>query len=173
MPGTRNTPSKMQRRTPAAPPLPEARPLPATEGSASGARRPHPARPAPPPSQRPPPGADSDWPRRRRPRRSPKAALGPSLTISLLWPDVPAPRLSSEPPSPRRGPDVEVESPLSGRGNAEEEVGTAPPPCYRGLQGSNLARRSGPGASQALCRQMLRRRRARGMVARVAPAQAL
>lgn len=156
---------------PSAPPLLQARPLPAAEGSASGARRPHPARPAPPPRQRPQPGADSDWPRRRRPRRSPKAALSPSLTISLLWPGVPAPRLSSEPPSPRRGPDVEAESPPSGRGNAEE-AGMAPPPCYRGSQGSNLAQQSGPAAAQALCRQTLCRRRARGMVAREALAQA-
>ncbi|XP_061255421.1 uncharacterized protein LOC133237408 [Bos javanicus] len=157
---------------PSAPPLLQARPLPAAEGSASGARRPHPARPAPPPRQRPQPGGDSDWPRRRRPRRSPKAALSPSLTISLLWPGVPAPRLSSEPPSPRRGPDVEAESPPSGRGNAEKEAGMAPPPCYRGSQGSNLAQRSGPAAAQALCRQTLCRRRARGMVARLALAQA-
>lgn len=48
----------------------------------------------------------------------------------------------------------------------------APPPCYRGSQGSNLAQRSGPAAAQALCRQTLCRRRARGMVARVALAQA-
>lgn len=32
----------------------------------------------------------------------------------------------------RRGPDVEAESLPSGRGNAEEEAGTAPPPYYRG-----------------------------------------
>lgn len=104
-----------------------------------------------------------------RPRRPAWAALGLSLTISLLWRGVPVPRLSSAPPSPRCGPDVEAESPPSGRGNAEEEAGTAPLPLHRGLQGSNQVRRSGPGAAQ----ETPRRRRAPELAASLSPCAAV
>lgn len=118
--------------TTAAPPRPEARRLATSDGSASGARRPHHARPARPRPSTPHPVLTQTGLGGARSRRLPRAALGLSLTISLLWPGAPAPRLSSEPPSPRHGPDVEAESPPSGRGNAEEEAGTAPQPRYRG-----------------------------------------
>lgn len=125
----------------------------------------------------PRPGADSDWPLGGAdPGARPRPRWAPHSLFLCYGPGVPAPRLSSEPPSPRRGPDVEAESPPVGVGTPKRRPGRR----RRRLPGLTGLKPSAAEAARKPRRRYADRRYAgrrcagaeRGMVARVAPAQA-